>query len=271
MQVELISKRFQGSQYYKTGKGKPILLLHGFAEDSHIWEQQILSLEKEYCVIAPDLPGSGSSPMPQEEITMELLSDFVSEILIQEQIDQFILMGHSMGGYIALAFAEQHEDQLLAFSLVHSSAYEDNEEKKENRRKSIKLIANDGKEVFLSAMIPNLYSETSKNRLKNEMANHLTMAMGISSNALQAYYNAMILRPSRIHVLRNTKLPVQFVIGKEDKAIPFDQSLKQCYIPQISKVDILDEIGHSSMVESPDKLSSILNSFCKYVLNYKMP
>ena len=59
MQVELISKRFQGSRYYKTGKGKPILLLHGFAEDSHIWEQQILSLEKEYCVIAPDLPGSG--------------------------------------------------------------------------------------------------------------------------------------------------------------------------------------------------------------------
>ncbi len=271
MKLELVSKRFSGSQYYKSGQGVPILLLHGFAEDSQIWKHQIQSLEKEYCVIAPDLPGSGLSPLPGGEMSIDLLADFVLEILDQEKIDKFILFGHSMGGYIALAFAEQHEDQLLAFSLVHSSAFEDNEEKKENRRKSIKLIANDGKEVFLSAMIPNLYSETSKNRLKNEMANHLTMAMGISSNALQAYYNAMILRPSRIHVLRNTKLPVQFVIGTEDKAIPLDQSLKQCYIPQISKVDILNEIGHSSMIECSDKLSSILNSFCKYVLNNKMP
>ncbi|GBL34828.1 hypothetical protein EMGBS15_04230 [Filimonas sp.] len=115
-------------------------------------------------------------------------------------------------------------------------------------------------------MIPNLYSEASQKTKQDEMADHLTHALEISSEALQAYYLAMIQRSSRIHVLQNTTIPVQFVIGTEDNAVPFLQSMAQCAHPAISKVDILRGIGHSGMVESPALLNSMLNSFCKYVL-----
>jgi pimeloyl-ACP methyl ester carboxylesterase len=215
MQFKLLSDRFKGCSYLKEGNGPNIILLHGFAEDGRIWKNQISELAKEFTVSVPDLPGSGSSPLPQENMSMTLLADFVSELLIQEKIEKTILFGHSMGGYAALAFAEKYPNSLLGLSLVHSSAIEDDETKKENRLKSIKLIKNDGKEVFLKAMIPNLYSENSKLSKQHQIEEHLTMAMGISSIALQAYYYAMIERPSRIHILQHTKVPVQFVIGRK--------------------------------------------------------
>ncbi len=266
MQVELKSERFPKSVYTKTGEGFPLILVHGFAEDHHIWNYQVKALETDYMLIVPDLPGSGRSPLPEEKMSMELLADFIAEVMAQERLEKVILIGHSMGGYAALAFAEKYEGKLAGFSLVHSSAYDDDDVKKENRRKSIKLIQNDGKQVFLNAMIPNLYSEMSKLSKQRDMDEHLTNALKISSDALQAYYIAMIERPSRIHVLQNTRLPVQFVIGTDDNAVPFAQSIQQCSIPIISKVDILRGVGHSGMVESPPQLNAMLNSFCKYVL-----
>jgi len=266
MHTILNSSVFQQSGYYKSGQGFPIILLHGFAEDHSIWSSLMKHLEKDYLVIAPDLPGTGISALPEHEMSMDLLADFANEILEQEKIEKVIMLGHSMGGYAALAFAEKYENKLSAFSMIHSSAFADDEAKKENRRKSIKLIENEGREVFLKAMIPNLYSESSKVRLKREMDAHLTMALKTSSESMVAYYQAMINRPERISVLENTKLPVQFVIGTEDNAIPLAQSLKQCSIPLNSQIDILQGIGHSSMIEAPDQLELKVNSFCKYVL-----
>ena len=243
------------------------MLVHGFAEDSRIFQKQVKELKKEYTVIVPDLPGSGQSVLPEEEMSIELLADYIYEIFRQEKIEKTILIGHSMGGYAALAFAEKYEECLLALTLLHSSAFEDDEAKKENRRKSIKLIKNEGKEIFLKAMIPNLYSDHSKKTKQHEMDTHLTMAMEASSTSLQRYYEAMIKRPSRTDVLRKVKVPVQFIIGTDDQAVPLAQSLKQCSLPEISNVDILQQTGHSSMFESPAELNSILNSFCKYNLN----
>lgn len=268
MYTSLQSKEFRETGYFKGGQGFPVMLLHGFAEDHTIWDQLRKDLEQHYLVLTPDLPGTGKSALPEKEMSMELLADFAYEILQQENIEKVIMIGHSMGGYATLAFAEKYENSLRAFSLIHSSAFADDETKKENRRKSIKLIQNDGREVFLKAMIPNLYSESSKVRLQHEMDAHLTMAMQISSETMQAYYQAMINRPERISVLENTKLPVQFVIGTEDNAVPLAQSMKQCSIPLKSQVDILQGIGHSSMIEAPKQLQLHVNSFCKYVLEH---
>jgi pimeloyl-ACP methyl ester carboxylesterase len=266
MPTELKSDRFAKCVYTKSGQGFPIILLHGFAEDHHIWKYQVAALKTNYTVIVPDLPGSGLSPLPKEEMSIELFADFVFDIIQQEQLEKIILIGHSMGGYATLAFAEKYEPHLAAFSLVHSSAYEDDDAKKINRQKTIKLIQHNGKEVFLNAMIPNLYSELSKKTLQSEMNEHLTNALKISADSLQAYYTAMIHRPSKISILENTSLPVQFIIGTDDNAVPFSQSLQQAAIAKIAKVDILRHVGHSGMVESPTLLNTMLNSFLKYAL-----
>ncbi len=270
MKFKLESTRFPNSYYQKSGNGYPIVFIHGFGEDGRIWKNQLVDLEKNYTCIIPDLPGSGQSELPSNEISIDTMADFIYEIIVQEQIPKTILLGHSMGGYITLAFAEKNAQLLDGFGLVHSSAYADDDIKKENRRKSIKLIENEGKEIFLKAMIPNLYSEVSKQAKKEELAFHLTMALECSSLSLVAYYNAMINRPDRTSVLRQANIPILFVLGTEDTAVPIQHGLTQSAIPSYSQVEVLEQIGHTSMLENPEKLNSILNSFCKCALEYKI-
>lgn len=269
MNILLNSTRFKECYYFRTGTGFPVILLHGFGENGSIFKYQTEVLKEKYTVIVPDIPGSGVSALPAEKMSMELIADFIYEILLQEKAEKVILFGHSMGGYATLAFADKYADKLMAFGLVHSSAYEDDDAKKENRRKSIRLIQNQGKEVFLKAMIPNLYSEQSKSTLQQEMQNHLTMALEISSDSLIAYYNAMINRHDKTAVLKNNNLPVLFVIGKEDNAIPYNDMLTQSVMPAVSCIELMEETGHTGMIENPQKVNNALNNFCKYVLHDK--
>ncbi len=270
MNILLESKRFTQCFYQKTGTGLPIILLHGFGASGQIFRYQIESLSKKYQVIVPDLPGSGLSPLGTEMMSMELLAEFVHEIVLQEGLDKFILLGHSMGGYATLAYAEKYAQYLLAYGLIHSSAFADDDAKKESRRKSIKLIQNEGKEIFLRAMIPNLYSPQSLADLPNELTFHLTLALQLSSDSLVAYYEGMISRPDRTSVLRGNMLPILFVIGKEDNAIKYQDMLEQSTFSKISSIEMLENVGHTSMLECPERLNSIINNFCIYVLDSKI-
>jgi pimeloyl-ACP methyl ester carboxylesterase len=266
--VELLSQQFPRTYYQKSGQGFPLLLIHGFTEDAEVWNSQVNELSKNYLVITPDLPGSGNSIWKEEGIIIELMASFIQEIIVQENIDEFVLFGHSMGGYIALAYAEKYPHKLKALGLIHSTAFEDDEEKKTNRRKSMALIQNheQGKEVFLQAMIPNLYAESNRIKVKDKINEHLTMAYKISSMQLVQYYQAMIDRPNRISVLENFKKPILFVIGFYDNAVSYSSSLQQCHLPLVSKVSILREVGHTSMYEASEQLTATMNSFTNDVL-----
>lgn len=270
MSIELKNERFKQCYYKKIGTGFPLFLVHGFGENSDIFKNQLEELEKNYTLILPDLPGSGKSKLCEEEITMELLADFIFEIIEQEKFEKIIFFGHSMGGYLGMSFLEKYEHKLAGFGLIHSSSYEDDETKKENRRKSVKLIEKDGKEVFLKAMIPNLYSEQSKLVCQNEMQEHLTMALEISSESLVAYYNAMINRTDKRTILQHSKVPILYVVGKQDNAIPYMQMIEQASLPLISKIEILENVGHTSMNEAKIELNDIINKFCLYVFDCKL-
>lgn len=269
MEITLKSEKFRNAVYHAYGEGYPIILLHGFGEDSRIWKNQVSYLSDFYKVIVPNLPGIGTSSLPDETLSMSVFSKYLVEILQQENIEKTILFGHSMGGYIAMDFIKSHRQYLDAISLVHSTSKDDDDAKKENRRKSIKLIQNDGKDVFLKAMIPNLYSEMSKKTLRNELDFHLKMALEIPSETLVAYYQAMIERIDTTYLLEEIELPIQFIIGKEDNAVPYQQTITLTHKPMISCVDILEQIGHTSLFESPEKLNFIINRFIKYVLDSK--
>jgi pimeloyl-ACP methyl ester carboxylesterase len=131
------------------------------------WEQ----LAKSYCCILPDLPGTGASSDASSELSIADMADFIHEIAQVEQCSSFVLAGHSMGGYIALAYAEKYGSFLSGLGLIHSTAYADDDTKKENRLKSIRLIEGNenGKEVFLRAMVPNLYAEASHAKVASDM------------------------------------------------------------------------------------------------------
>ena len=251
--------------FYKvTGAGQPVALLHGFAEDNTIWKEQVSFLQ-DYCrLILPDLPGSGQSSMLQSnDITIEDYAACINALLENEGIDKCVLLGHSMGGYITLAFAEMFPDKLKAFGLVHSSAFADNEEKIAVRQKGITMMEEQGVFSFLENTTPNSFSENYK---KNEPAGITALVeqgKSFSKEALIQYYTAMMHRPDRTAVLEKSKVPVLFITGSEDAVIPTDDLLKQVHLPKISYIHIIKDAGHMSMQEKPAELNNYLLEFVR--------
>jgi len=244
----------------------PLVLLHGFAEDSSIWDRQKEFLQDKYRLIIPDLPGSGSAPLANDKdsnTSMEGLAAAVKARLDAENIEQCIMVGHSMGGYVTLAFAELYPDRLKALGLFHSTAYADTEEKKAARRKGIEFIKNNGAAPFIRQSTPNLFSEHSRQEHPEWVTDLIQRYGSFDPEALVRYYEAMIRRPDRSHILNNFKGPVLFVIGRQDSAVPLTASLQQCHMPSIAHIHILQDAGHMGMIEDSDRAGHILESFTK--------
>ena len=268
--------------YTVYGKGKPVVLLHGFGEDSSIWNEQVDFLKEHCLMIAPDLPGSGKSSLLSLEsgvrrlesstspdagfqtpdfISIDDYADCIHALLIHENITACILLGHSMGGYITLAFAEKYPALLTAFGLIHSTAFADSEEKKKTREKSIALIEEYGAMAFLKNTIPNLFGTKFKSEQPGKITALIEAGNTFSKEALQQYTRAMMLRPDRTHALISNRLPVIFVIGTEDIAAPPDDMIKQASLPNISYIHVLQDVGHMGMWEAPEKLNRQLLTF----------
>ncbi|MEP6926930.1 MAG: alpha/beta hydrolase [Ginsengibacter sp.] len=255
--------------FYRTeGKGEPVMLLHGFAEDGNIWDYQLKKLKEKFYLIVPDLPGSGKSEMLEGEILIEDYAEVIKAIVDVEIINKekgkkklFTLIGHSMGGYITLAFAEKYPELLNAIGLFHSTAYADDEVKKETRRKGIEFIKSDGVFAFINNTTPNLFSGKTKKENPGLVKNLINLCKDFSSESLIQYYKAMIQRPDRILVLKSFQQPILFIIGKHDNAVPLQSSLEQCYLPSISHIRILQNSGHISMWEEKDQASAFLLNF----------
>ncbi len=263
------------------GKGRPVMLVHGFGEDGNIWNELIKDLQNIFLTIVPDIPGSGKSEMLDGNISIEDYADVINEILNVEisaaslissqqsspfppplgEIEGAVLIGHSMGGYIALAFAEKYPDLLKGFGLFHSSAFADDEEKKQTRRKAIDFINANGAYAFLRTSIPNLFA--GKLHLK-EMEYLIEEGKKFSPEALIQYYHAMINRPDRTEVLKTFTNPILFIIGEKDNAIPLKASLQQCFLPVISYIHILDT-GHMGMIEESSRSLMVIKSFLQNI------
>ncbi|MEP6597598.1 MAG: alpha/beta hydrolase [Ginsengibacter sp.] len=252
------------------GKGMPVVLIHGFSEDGNIWNKLIEDLQKKYLLIVPDIPGSGKSEMldgnsvPIEdyaEVIKTIIDSQLSKVSQMAEVGVITLIGHSMGGYIALAFAEKYPELLNGLGLFHSSAFADDEEKKQTRYKAIDFIKANGCYAFLKTSIPNLFADKQH---VQEMEALIEEGKKFRPEALIQYYQAMINRPDRTGVLKNFKKPVLFIIGEKDNAIPLQTSLQQCHLPEISHVHILNT-GHMGMVEESRLSLHMIESFLQNI------
>jgi pimeloyl-ACP methyl ester carboxylesterase len=246
--------------YRITGAGKPVMLIHGFGEDGNIWDNQSEYLKDKFKLIIPDLPGSGQSEMI-DDMSMEGMAEVIHAIIHEENIDTCTIIGHSMGGYILLAFVEKYWNHVSAFGLFHSSAYADSEEKKATRRKGIEFINQHGAFEFLKTATPNLFSQKTKDE-RPELIDELIASLdNFSSAALVSYYEAMMQRPDRTDVLQKATVPVLFIMGKYDNAVPLEDGLKQCHLPEKSYIYILRNSGHMGMLEEKENCNEILDKF----------
>lgn len=251
-------------QYTVYGEGKSLLLIHGFGEDSSVWDLQIETLSKQYRLIVPDLPGSGGADrLKKENAGLNDYAEMMNEILMAEGIDQIAVIGHSMGGYIALAYAEMYPARLTALGLFHSSAFADDEEKKTARKKSIDFILKNGTKAFLDSTIPGMFYDAGKSR--NEIATLSDKGNYFTADTLIQYYRAMIGRNDKTHILKGAEMPVLMILGVHDKAVPFELGLKQSYLAKVSQVSILRNSGHMGMLEEPEEANKILGEFLHFV------
>jgi pimeloyl-ACP methyl ester carboxylesterase len=246
--------------YRVYGSGKPVVLLHGFGEFADVWTDQVNLLKKNYRVIVPDLPGTGDSDII-DDMSIEGMALAVKQILEVENIGTVDLIGHSMGGYITLAFAEKYPERLSGFGLFHSTAWPDSEEKKATRQKGIAFIEEHGAKAFLETATPNLFSPVTKDERPGLVDKQLAGLSNFSPHTLVLYYQAMIQRPDRVAVLKNARVPVLFIMGKYDTAVSFQDQLKQCHLPEISYIHILEHSGHLGMLEETVKSNEALLEF----------
>jgi pimeloyl-ACP methyl ester carboxylesterase len=249
--------------YAMYGSGKAVMLVHGFGEDSDIWKAQIEYLQKDFLLIVPDIPGSGQSQMLKKgKVEIEDYATILKVILEEEKITDCCMLGHSMGGYISLAFADKYPEKLWALGLIHSSAYADDALKIEARRKAIEFITENGSYSFLKSSTPNLFFDVEKSKKKIDEL--IEKGGKFLPEALIQYYLAMIARVDTTTVLIEFNKPVLFIIGEHDKAVPFAQSLPQTHLPSISYVYIMRNSGHMSMLEETEKCNKILAEFLHY-------
>lgn len=270
MEEKILSWKGKKIFYRVTGRGKPVLLLHGFGEDGDVWQSQVEVLEKQYRVIVPDIPGSGKSELI-DDADIDTYAEIIKELIAAESpqfplqgAEGVCLIGHSMGGYITLSFAEKYPQYLNSFGLFHSTAFPDNDEKKQVRAKAIEFIKEKGAYTFLKTSTPGLFTEKFTKTNTSAVDALIEAGKTFTEAALIQYYKAMMERPDRTNVLRNCDKPVLFIMGQYDNAVPMQSSLKQCYLPLVSHVHILRESAHMGMWEETDEANDILTRFLSF-------
>lgn len=246
--------------YNVTGEGPVVVLLHGFLEDQSIWDSFSNNLSKNNKVITIDLPGFGKSSVFSETHGMAFMANAVYYVLIEEGIDKCVMIGHSMGGYVTLAFAELYPNKLNGIVLFHSHAAADDAEGKQNRDRTIKIIEMDHR-GFINSFIPLLFAEHNLANYGAAIEDLKKTASKTSTEGIIAALTGMRDRIDYFKLLKHIDLPVFFIIGKQDSRIPLNSIMPQLKIPVNCEALILDGVGHMGFVEAEELTYSAIEHF----------
>lgn len=254
-----ISTQILMLNYTCTEKKKTsILLLHGFCEDSRMWQYFMRGMRKKFQIVRIDLPGFGKSPLSRKMSIEEMASE-VDRILEKEEIEKFIFVGHSMGGYVALEYAKHFSEKLSGLCLFHSHPFADSDEKKQNRTKAADLVKNGGAKAYVREVISSLFPPNYSKR--EQVQNLINRAKEYSPEAIENALLAMRDRKDNTEVLKKVDCPVQFIIGKKDTAVPAHFSREQTHLARIADIQILEDVGHMGMFEAGARTKKDLLSF----------
>ncbi|MFM8711286.1 MAG: alpha/beta fold hydrolase [Sphingomonadales bacterium] len=246
--------------YRMAGNGPLVVLLHGFGETGAVWDEQIKHLSGHYQVLVPDLPGSGVSDVIPD-MSLEGLAEAIAALIGSITTTPHTLIGHSMGGYIALAYAELYADRLQGLGLFHSTAYADSAAKVETRKKAIEFVRTNGARAFLSVAIPGLFAPATLLERPWLIEKQIKDAYNFSESSIVSYYSAMMIRPDRCAVLKHVEKPVLFVSGEADALIPTQDLLAQKTLAKKGYFYQLQHSGHMGMLEEPEKTNQILTVY----------
>ncbi|NVO03862.1 MAG: alpha/beta hydrolase [Bacteroidetes bacterium] len=242
------------------GKGDTIVLLHGFTESMNIWNHFSEQLSKTHQVVCIDLPGHGNSDCVNEIHTMELMAECVKAVLNHLNIEKSVMIGHSMGGYVTLSFAEKFPEHLSGMGLFHSSALPDNAEGKANRLKVVEFIKTNHI-GFIMQFIPDLFAPEHRERLKSEIKELVEEGSRMTKESIIASQLGMRDRKDQCEILRKLKVPILFIAGKQDTRVPFDKVIEQIALPKDCVAVLLEDVAHMGYMEAREKTLYAVKTF----------
>lgn len=245
--------------FEKKGNGKETLvLLHGFMENLSIWNDMESHLSKDFTLLKIDLPGHGKSDILAEVHTMELMADEVKKVVDNQNLEKFHLLGHSMGGYTSLAFAEKFPENLKSLTLFFSTYFADDEEKKEQRIKSYRIIK-DAFPHYARAGIPNLFNQNERDVLEGKIEIALETALSTNNLGALACVKGMVARTDKKHILENLEAKILVIAGKHDNAVKTDKTINN--LPDRTNIkSYVVDCGHNGHWEKPSICAEIINT-----------
>ncbi|WP_372792695.1 alpha/beta fold hydrolase [Lutibacter sp.] len=243
-----------------SGKGSALVLLHGFLENNTMWNEIAAVLSKRNKVICIDLLGHGKTENHGYIHTMEEQAEMVKAVLNHLHLRKYIIIGHSMGGYIALVFAKLFPQNIKGLCLMNSTALPDSEEKKINRDRAIIAVKQNHK-TFVRIAIPMLFSEENRTVFTSEIKQITNEALQISPQGIIASLEGMKIRKDQTSIYKNSNFPIQMIVGKQDPALDYLSLINQTKNTKVKVVEFPD--GHMSHIENKDDLMNALTTFVK--------
>jgi len=242
------------------GKGTAVVFLHGFLENKTMWDAFIPDLVKKNRIITIDLLGHGDSECLGYVHSMEDQADMVQAILHELKIRKAVFIGHSMGGYIALAFAELYPENIKGLVLLNSTSRADSNERKVNRDRAIVAVKQNYTN-FVRMSIANLFSEDNRKKMIDDIEKVKLEALKTPLQGIVAALEGMKIRIDREVILHFAPFPIQLILGKKDGVLIYEENLEQIEGTKVKLTTFPD--GHMSHIENQFELKKVLLSFLK--------
>lgn len=255
--------KFKGKKinYTIEGKGEPLFLIHGYLEALEIWDEFAEALAENYKVIRMDLPGHGKSEVVEETHNMELLAEAAKAVLDENQISSCSMIGHSMGGYVTLAFADLYPEKINRFSLFHSHPFPDSDQVRQNRQNAIENIKKGKKEEICRTHVPKTFAEDNLQAFASQVKKAENIALQTPEEGIIANLKGMMKRPDRSQVIKNTGKPFLLIAGKKDNFIDFHTVIPKIELPKKGELITLEYSGHMGFIEEKQKSLNAVSGF----------
>ena len=240
--------------YTRHGTGKtPLVLVHGYPLDHSIWMEVSALLASDFDMFLPDLRGFGQSGLAITKFAIADIAADIAGLLDQLGISKAIIAGHSMGGYVALAYAHAYPERMAGIGLIASQAQADAPERKQARYEAAGRITTSGLEAVATDMPPMLTPNLEVQLFVRELIANQRPA------GLAGALMAMAEREDMIGELPNFRFPVILIHGDADALIAIDRAREiKTILPDAELVE-LSGIGHMPMMEAPQAVASALN------------
>ncbi|MFD2915203.1 alpha/beta fold hydrolase [Psychroserpens luteus] len=248
--------------YEDDGQGDAIVLLHGFLENSTMWKDLKPVLSRSHRVICIDMLGHGQTDCIGYSHSMSDMADAVLAVLNHLKLKTYTLIGHSMGGYVALALAEKNPKAVLGLCLMNSTYHADDDERKALRKRANQMIQSNF-ESMVRMSVANLFSSESRTTHKKEIEKVIDQALKTSPQGYIAAQEGMILREDKFEFYKSLKTRKLIIIGMKDPVIEGERILLETEHTNIECEKL--SLGHMSYIENKSELSYILNHFIEFI------